>query len=96
MTNSDKEGKQLDIITSMFDFIHSWMEDNEGELRISTIDQMNDHLLLVQVFYLKIEDDSDAYFELLLDHSAKFEAEPMTFEQAYKELDCCFKNHIFN
>ena len=85
----DKEAQDR-LLESMIEYLYQWEEDNPN-VRTSLIDHLNQHCDVVQVFWFN-NVDGDAQEEL----ASQGRETPLTFKEAYEELNAAFQNIILN
>jgi len=78
------------LLTSMIDFLYQWEQDNPSA-NTNDIHHLNQHCDIVQVFWFNSV-DGDAQEEL----ASEGMETPLTFKEAFQELQCAFDNIIFN
>jgi hypothetical protein len=81
---------QDELLSTMIKFLYGWEADNEG-VRSSVKDHLNQHCDVVQVFWFN-NVDGDAQEEL----ASEGRNTPMTFKEAFQELQAAYENIIFN
>lgn len=88
----ENKDAQDELLSTMINFLYGWEADNEC-VRPSVRDHLNEHCDVVLVFWFK-SIQSDRQIEL--EKEGRGIDAPMTFKEAFQELQAAYENIIFN